>query len=76
MKIADLLHLKCAFGRHKALILAKNVLYNEKSDEDEKRRHGAAPLLGSLIFRGYTQGTQKRACIPRVSSGRKIASKS
>jgi len=31
-----------------------------KSDEDEKRRHGCAPSLGSLIFRGSSQGSYEK----------------
>jgi hypothetical protein len=39
--------------RHKALILAKNVLYIEKSDDDEQTAAtDAAPLSGALFFSG------------------------
>jgi len=43
-------------AHHKALILAKNVLYRINPMKIKKRRYGCAPSLGSLIFRGCTQG--------------------
>jgi len=42
---------------HKALILAKNVLYSQ--NRPMKMKNAATDVLpppGSLIFRGYTQG--------------------
>jgi hypothetical protein len=36
----------------------------------------ALPLSGALFFAAVPKGFDKRACNPRVSSGRKTASKS
>ena len=55
----------CREGRvlrcDKALILAKNVLYREKSDENDRLPPKQRSPSGSIIFRGRSQGPAKRA---------------